>query len=90
MTQRQPDLKPITGADFLEGGNGMSLRDYFAAQALSGVINMHTQSLLLDYQAQDVSRDQMNFDEIEGLIARDAYNIAEAMLQQKVNPTDEP
>jgi hypothetical protein len=37
MFTRQADGQPMTAAEFFEGGNGMTLRDYFAAAALTGM-----------------------------------------------------
>ena len=37
LSLRQADGMPMTAAEFFEGGNGMTLRDYFAAQALAGI-----------------------------------------------------
>jgi hypothetical protein len=37
LSLRQADGMPMTAAEFFEGGNGMTLRDYFAAQSLAGI-----------------------------------------------------
>jgi len=38
MFTRQADGMPMTAAEFFEGGNGMSLRDWFAGMALQGLL----------------------------------------------------
>ena len=52
------------------GSIGMSLRDWFAGQALAGVIAACCQ-------------DTLNFETREQLFARNAYAIADAMLAER-------
>lgn len=71
---RTPDIpafpptyqNPMHGGP-LEGFEGMSLRDYFAAKAMQGMLaNQHP------YQASD-----------EHMFARDAYVLADSMLKAR-------
>lgn len=65
MFTRQSDGQPMTAGDFFEGGDGMSLRDWFAGMALG-----HIPALL------DVSDENASCENIAG----HAYQIADAML----------
>jgi hypothetical protein len=39
MFNRQADGMPMTAAEFFDGGNGMTLRDYFAKGAMEAYVN---------------------------------------------------
>jgi len=64
MFTRQADGQPMCASDFFEGGNGMSLRDWFAGMALQGIIS----SIYFT--------PQVTFEECVGR----AYGTADAML----------
>lgn len=38
MFTRQADGQPMSAGEFFEGGNGMTLRDYFAGVALQAIL----------------------------------------------------
>ena len=48
---------------------GMSLRDYFAGQALTGLARSHAEGTVDDYQPEHV--------------AQDCYRLADAMLKER-------
>lgn len=54
----------------LEGSNGMSLRDYFAGQALTGVLT--NLASMTPYMRSNVEQ-----------FAKDCYIMADAMLKQR-------
>jgi len=54
------------GAETIAGAEGMTLRDYFAAQAVEGIC---TNSALGNWSAK--------------IIAREAYEIADAMMEAR-------
>ena len=59
------------------GPAGMSLRDWFAGQALAGMSRSHVEGTVDDYLPQ--------------FVAQDAYNLADAMLAARnatINPTN--
>lgn len=62
-----PQGKAVGSVSLLEGG--MTLRDYFAAQAVSGVWNRLSPSVPVDKAA--------------GITAEFAYEIADAMLKER-------
>lgn len=64
-------LAPVTNIHGADVSSGMSLRDWFAGQALSGVIRMC---------AGDTRREGETIDEY---FARAAYEIADAMLEAR-------
>ena len=59
--------------------HGMSLRDYFAAQALVGVIAART----------TLSVENINDDINQESIAEECYEIADAMLVERERPAEE-
>jgi len=58
---------------------GMSLRDYFAGQALTGVMNMIMSAALNDGLKHDVN---------ESHLAMQAYIIADAMIAERAKGED--
>jgi hypothetical protein len=54
--------------------NGMTLRDYFAAKAMSALISIPW-----------YANEEKTYDEISPHLARDAYTIADAMLNEREN-----
>jgi hypothetical protein len=71
MFNRQADGMPMTAAEFFDGGNGMTLRDYFAASSLAHI------PALLDANAINKSVEN---------IASWSYLIADAMLKERIKP----
>jgi hypothetical protein len=63
--------------DVQYGTDGMSLRDYFAASAMQGMLS-----------ANSAATHGMNAENVDKIIAREAYLLADAMLaeREKVNP----
>ena len=61
---------PRTGDQYITSQHGMTLRDYFAGQALAG---------LLSSQIWDRAMD----DDYPVLLARDVYIIANSMLEER-------
>lgn len=81
MNSQTPDGGPAYPTLYIEpeygsSYGGMTLRDYFAGQALAGYLasprNKFTHQL-------DVDPEQLNM----GVITRDAYDLADAMLAER-------
>jgi len=61
---------PVLGVgDWANKSQGMSLRDYFAAKAMSGAINAYMYSVVDDFGYRE--------------IAMQSYKIADAMLKER-------
>lgn len=71
MFTREADGQPLSAADFFNGGNGMTLRDWFAGMALSGLIGKA-------YYAASQTDDP--FTGISETLAVVSYGMADAML----------
>lgn len=69
-------LDPVTNLSGEDVSSGMSLRDYFAAQAMPAVIMATSQNM-----HQPLKRDGERT--VVPAIARDAYAIADAMLSAR-------
>ena len=69
-TPDNPQAFPQIGGDYFDE-SGMTLRDYFAGQALAKIIDM------LDRQGNDPAFD------FDGYAAKGAYEIADAMLAER-------
>lgn len=70
-----PNITPDMNVD---GGPGMSLRDYFAGQALAFMQSRENVVAILD-----AARAQQREEESEATFARVAYQIADAMLKAR-------
>ena len=62
------DGNPMTAGELMDGGNGMTLCDYFAAKALTGIMACNYAIDHLNGQAD---------------VATLAYNIADAMIAER-------
>jgi hypothetical protein len=69
---RPDDRDPVTGQGWREGSDGMTLRDWFAGQALAGMMANETTPFSSDHAECEPSQ-----------IAAAVYEIADAMLQQR-------
>lgn len=69
MAIRKADGQPMTAAEFFEGGNGMTLRDYFAAKAIQGI-------------CANPAFDPTNQWHFENA-AEDAFRMARAMIEER-------
>ena len=81
-----PAFPEVTG-DFLEGGSGeiwsiggMSLRDYFAAKAMQGIISNFSNEIVLEAHINLADDFEMSPDE---MTACSAYSLADAMLKER-------
>ncbi len=68
---RQPEVRRDDGIGLVEGYPGMTLRDYFAGQAVSVVLSQLWRNLERGMQTVDSSYD---------IAAKASYEIADAML----------
>jgi hypothetical protein len=64
---------------FLEINQGMSLRDYFAAQAMQAFITLHEQALTRDGEPCHWEKDGTSSE----IISEQAYGVADAMLKAR-------
>lgn len=72
---------PVPGLHRGDYNNGMTLRDYFAAKAIPGVIAALKKDLngALDFNLSSDDDGEPSVDAI--LVAEDAYGVADAMLR---------
>ena len=75
--RRQAEARAIGAPAYTYSSAGMSLRDYFAAAALTGALTDH------DNTARMVELSQKENMSIEEYIARSMYSIADAMLMER-------
>jgi len=68
LTYRPTDGMPMSAGEYFNGGNGMTLRDYFAAMALAHV------PLIMDRNDDNLSYENM---------ADHSYQMADAMLKER-------
>lgn len=68
MLTRQADGQPITAGEFFDGGNGMTLRDYFAAACIGQI------PMIMDRNDENLSYANM---------AEHFYKMADAMLEAR-------
>jgi hypothetical protein len=61
-----------------ENQNGMSLRDYFAGQALSGLVGLGD-----DLEDARFEKSDKYMDTLADIVASQAYGIADAMLKAR-------
>jgi hypothetical protein len=71
---------PTTSEDYQQGFEGMSLRDYFAGQALQGWLSGPCQGDALDDYRPD---DTEPFAQHQAAVARACYGYADAMLRER-------
>lgn len=64
------EITHIAGQDVVSRQSGMTLRDYFAAKAMQGML---------------ATMDFSNKNNTKGLLANQAYEIASAMLKERTN-----
>lgn len=69
MFTRQSDGQPMSAGEFFEGGNGLSLRDWFAGMALNAIVSKSP------FEQCDI--DETHHEE---MAARGAYGYADAMI----------
>lgn len=70
--------KNITGSVWDDGAEGMSLRDYFAAAALQGLLAQEANPRALGYPPAGIEKDAAS-----KLLATSAYDIADAMIAER-------
>ena len=74
MFTRQADGQPMTAGEFFEGGNGMTLRDWFAGMALQGMFS--NSSIIDTFSAHKTMSDE-------------AYKVADAMIKARTQKGDD-
>lgn len=62
---------------------GMTLRDYFAAQALAGLINEPVEKGGSSTAGDICAANEQLQDDVQGVLAHAAYSIADAMLAER-------
>lgn len=72
-----PPAFPQGGAHYSDDRKGMSLRDYFAGQAMVGLYSLTDSNVLAAYGREGHSRGE---DRVSQTFAREAYEAADAML----------
>lgn len=80
MFQRQADGQPMTAGDFFEGGNGMSLRDWFAGMALQGLCASMTE--------EESKENEHALSTVAKHFAIASYGYADAMLAARERKED--
>jgi len=68
---------PLQGNDEYEGQDGMTLRDYFAAKAMQSIVSKYDMASVFE----DCKTKEPNGMLI--LLAKDAYKLADAMLEAR-------
>lgn len=83
MFTRQADGQPMSAGEFFQGGDGMSLRDWFAGKSLSllagGCGHIFTESLTRPNHQTDEETAAYSMKRAKAL-AESAYYIADSML----------
>lgn len=85
MSEKKPEnpqaFPPNAGwRDDDQNARGMTLRDYFAAKALSGLCANSSKELLLTFIKEATERGECR---MSGTFAREAYEFADAMLAER-------
>lgn len=76
--QELRQLRDIT--DYYRDGSGMSLRDYFAAKAMAGMLSYDDGSMCASKDPEGIERERREY--ADG-IANAAFRIADAMLRER-------
>lgn len=74
MFTRQADGQPMSAGEFFEGGNGMTLRDYFAGEVVQGMLACPIP------QTQWIGEAAYRGVNVVDCVAIKSYEIADAML----------
>ena len=88
MTTDQQEMKPPAFACAAENGHqtGMTLRDYFAGEALAALIQEVSKPVMAQALADEAER--CGVAECEPIIAAQAYKFADAMLATRKEAAD--
>lgn len=77
----QPTYQTPHGAIGVTAQNGMTLRDYFAGQAVTGILPVYVAASVESIEA--VAERVGYKGSLFGLVAREAYALADAMLAER-------
>lgn len=77
------DIQAFPSDNWIEHFKGMTLRDYFAARALVGIMTNHIQMENMQKAYDEDSEDMIYMDYGPYKISQKAYQIADAMLKER-------